>query len=124
MRQVTCTAGTGLGVAVLWRVPCLLFPPAFLRRSPLLAQDVLTCHNDNSRTGQALTEEILTTSNGDSAQSGKLYQVNVDGKVDAQPLYASAVAISSQGVHNVLIAATEHGSVYTFDRSPRRPVTR
>jgi hypothetical protein len=83
--------------------------------SPLRAQDVLTYHNDNARTGQALNETILTPSNVNSTQFGKLFQVTVDGKVDAQPLYASQVAIPSQGTHNVLYVATENDSVYAFD---------
>ncbi len=81
----------------------------------LRAQDVLTYHNDNARTGQALAETILTPGSVNSTQFGKLFQVNVDGKVDAQPLYASAVKIPSQGTHNVLFVATEHDSVYAFD---------
>jgi len=39
----------------------------------------------------------------------------VDGKVDAQPLYLSNVAIPSVGNKNVLYVVTEHGSVYAFD---------
>ena len=92
-----------------------MYLPALLCATTLLAQDVLTYHNDNARTGQALSETILTTSNVNSTQFGKLFQVSVDGKVDAQPLYASTVAIPSQGVHNVLFVATEHDSVYAFD---------
>ncbi len=77
--------------------------------------DVLTYHNDIARTGQNLTETILTTSNVTSAKFGKLGFYAVDGHVDAQPLYASSVAVPSNGTHNLLIAATEHGSVYAFD---------
>jgi hypothetical protein len=77
--------------------------------------DVLTYHNDIARTGQNLTETILTTSTVNSANFGKLGFYSVDGLVDAQPLYASNVAVPSNGTHNLLIAATEHGSVYTFD---------
>lgn len=79
------------------------------------ATDVLTWHNDVSRTGQNLMETILTTSNVNSAQFGKLGFYPVDGLLDAQPLNASNVAIPNNGTHNLLIAATEHDSVYAFD---------
>lgn len=77
--------------------------------------DVLTYHNDIARTGQNLTETVLTTSNVTSAKFGKLGFYSVDGLVDAQPLYASSVAVPSNGTHNLLIDATEHDSVYAFD---------
>ena len=77
--------------------------------------DVTTYHNDTARTGQNLTETILTPSNVNSASFGKLFVINVDGRVDAQPLYLAQVSIPNQGTHNVLYVATEHGSVYGFD---------
>jgi hypothetical protein len=77
--------------------------------------DVLTYHNDIARTGQNLTEGILTTSNVNSSTFGKLGFYPVDGLVDAEPLYASNVAVPSNGTHNVLIVPTEHDSVYAFD---------
>ena len=77
--------------------------------------DVLTYHNDIARTGQNLSETILTTSNVNSAKFGKVEFDSVDGLVDAQPLYASSVAVPSNGTHNLLIVATEHDSVYAFD---------
>jgi Ricin-type beta-trefoil lectin domain-like len=81
-----------------------------------LAQtNVLTFHNDNARTGQNLSETKLTTSNVHSSSFGKLLTVSLDGKVDAQPLYVAEVNLGSQGVHSVVFAATEHGSVYALD---------
>jgi len=77
--------------------------------------DVLTYHNDIARTGQNLNESILTTSNVNSATFGKLGFYSVDGRVDAEPLYASSVAVPSNGSHNLLIVATEHDSVYALD---------
>ena len=77
--------------------------------------DVLTYHNDIARTGQNLAESILTTSNVASATFGKIGFYSVDGRVDAQPLYASNVIIAGKGMHNVLIVPTEHDSVYAFD---------
>jgi len=77
--------------------------------------DVLTYHNDIARTGQNLTESILTTSNVTSATFGKIGFYPVDGRVDAQPMYASNVAVPGKGTHNVLIIPTEHDSVYAFD---------
>lgn len=77
--------------------------------------DVLTQHNDVGRTGQNLNETTLTTSSVNSAKFGKLGFYSTDGLVDAQPLYASSVAVPANGTHNILIIATEHGSAYAFD---------
>src|SRR5271168_1606796 len=77
--------------------------------------DVLTYHNDIARTGQNLTETTLTTSNVASATFGKLGFYSVDGLVDAQPLYASTVAVPNNGTHNLLVVPTENDSVYGFD---------
>jgi len=76
--------------------------------------DVITYHYDNGRSGQNLNETILTPANVNSTQFGKKGEFTVDGKVDAQPLYLSQVAINGQ-MKNVLYVATEHGSVYAFD---------
>ena len=83
---------------------------------PLAAQtNVLTFHNDVARTGQNLAETTLTPVNVNSATFGKLFQVALDGVVDAQPLYVAGVAIEGQGTHNVLIVATENDSLYALD---------
>jgi hypothetical protein len=77
--------------------------------------DVLTWHNDVARTGQNLTESLLTTANVNATTFGLLANVAVDGKVDAQPLYVSASRVNGQGAHNILFIATEHDSVYAVD---------
>ena len=77
--------------------------------------DVTTYHYDNARTGQNVSETILTTSNVNQAKFGKLGELMVDGKVDAQPLYLSNVSRAGAGMKNVLYVATEHGSVFAFD---------
>jgi outer membrane protein assembly factor BamB len=77
--------------------------------------NVTRYHNDNARSGQNLTETILTTSNVNSSSFGKLFVISVDGKVDAEPLYLAKVSVPNQGTHNVLYVETEHGSVYGFD---------
>jgi hypothetical protein len=83
------------------------------------AADVLTYHNDNARTGWNANEVILTPSNVNANSFGLRFNLLVDGKVDAQPLYVSNAAvfsgITSLGNHNLLIVATEHDSVYAFD---------
>ena len=55
--------------------------------------NVTTYHNDTARTGQNLTETILTPSNVNSTSFGKLFVIDVDGRVDAQPLYLAQVSI-------------------------------
>ena len=78
------------------------------------ATDVITYHNDLSRTGQNLSETILTPANVKASTFGKLAFYPADGKVDAEPLYLSSVSIAGQP-HNILFVVTEHDSVYAFD---------
>jgi PQQ enzyme repeat len=77
--------------------------------------DVVTFHNDTARTGQNTTETLLTPVNVNSTQFGRLGVYSTDGLVDVQPLYVGSVAVPHSGKHNLLIVATEHGSVYAFD---------
>jgi hypothetical protein len=94
----------------------MMVAAVFAGTLPLRAQtDVLTWHNDVARTGQNLRESLLTPAVVNSAGFGLLKNVVVDGKVDAQPLYASAVAIAGKGTHNILYVATEHDSLYAVD---------
>ena len=79
------------------------------------ATDVVTYHNDIARTGQNLQETILTTGNVKSSLFGKLFTLRVDGMIDAEPLYLSAVSIPGKGTHNVVYTVTENDSVYAFD---------
>jgi outer membrane protein assembly factor BamB len=67
--------------------------------------EVLTYHNDNSRTGQNTHETLLTPANVNAARFGKLFSQPVDGDVYAQPLY----------VHDVVFVATEADSLYALD---------
>jgi hypothetical protein len=94
-------------------VSLLLFSiiPAFL----FAQSSVITYHNDNLRTGQNLSESLLTPQNVRFASFGKILTLPVDGKVDAQPLLVSGVAVPNKGVHNVVFVATEHDSLYAFD---------
>ncbi len=79
------------------------------------ATDVLTYHNDVARTGQALNEQILSPASVITNHFGKLWVLNTDGLVDAEPLYAAGVSLPGKGMHNVLFVATENDSVYAFD---------
>jgi outer membrane protein assembly factor BamB len=78
------------------------------------AGDVLAYHNDNARTGWNRTETILTPANVGVNTSGRLFDLSVGGRVDAEPLYAGSVNFAS-GTHNALYGVTESGSVYAFD---------
>jgi len=92
--------------------------------NPLLAQNripaaaepinVLTYHDDIGRTGLMQLETTLTLANVNSTTFGKVNFLTTDGKVNAEPLYASNVSINSV-VHNVLYVVSEHDSIYAFD---------
>jgi outer membrane protein assembly factor BamB len=86
------------------------------------AQNVLTWHNDNARTGQYPGETILTPANVNMKSFGKLFVIPVDGKVDAEPLYVEKLSIPGKGRHNVLFVVTEHDSVYAFDADNGSPL--
>ena len=82
--------------------------------APAVRTDVVTYKNDAARTGQNLTESVLTLTNVASSTFGLRCNLSVDGKVDAQPLYLSQLTISGTA-HNVVYVATEADSVYAFD---------
>src|SRR5258708_6975681 len=93
-------------------IPCILLASVV----PVTAEvSVLTWHNDIARTGQNLKETIPNPGNVNSSTFGKLFVISVDGKADAQPLYAPSLSIPAQGTHNVVFIATEHDSLYAAD---------
>ena len=96
-----------LPVFLLFAVVCALTPTA-------RSQDVLTYHNNNSRTGLDNQESILTLANVNFNTFGLLFIAPADGKVDAEPLYLSSVSVSG-ATHNLLIVATENDTVYAYD---------
>lgn len=81
---------------------------------PTSRTDVTTYKNDLSRSGQNLSESVLTLTNVTSSSFGLLRTLQVDGRVDAQPLYLSQLNIGG-GTSNTVLVATEHDSVYAFD---------
>ncbi|HEV3255509.1 MAG TPA: S8 family serine peptidase, partial [Gemmataceae bacterium] len=106
---------TSLGVHAVGVYSLGLGLEAHLARS---ATNVLTYHNDNASTGQNLTETVLTPANVNSTSFGKLFSTAVDGQVYAQPLYMAGVNITmgaNQGIHNVVVVATQHDSLYAID---------
>jgi hypothetical protein len=66
------------------------------------------------RTGANLSEQVLNTSNVNSASFGKLFTRTVDDSVYALPLIIPNLTIAG-GVHDVMFVATMDNSVYAFD---------
>ena len=93
------------------------FRPALaaLEDRRLMSADVLTYHNDNARSGLNPDETVLTPADVNASTFGKVGFDAVDGKVDAEPLLKTGVAIPGQGTHDVLYVATENDSLYAFD---------
>ncbi|HEY3861810.1 MAG TPA: pyrrolo-quinoline quinone [Verrucomicrobiae bacterium] len=79
------------------------------------SKDVLTFHNDNARDGQYTNETILAPSNVNLGSFGKLWFLNADAHVDAEPLRTSGVLIPGAGFRNVVVLATENDTVYAYD---------
>jgi PA14 domain-containing protein/K319-like protein len=89
---------------------------ALLLSAPAVAQtSVTTQHNDAARTGANLSETVLTTTNVNVSQFGKVFERAVDDEIYAQPLYVEGVSIPGLGIRNVVYVATNNDSVYAFD---------
>jgi hypothetical protein len=76
---------------------------------------VFTYHFDKARTGANTQETVLSPSNVNANQFGKLFSYATDGWVIGNPLYVANVNIVGVGYHNMLFAATSHDSVYAWD---------
>ena len=77
---------------------------------------VWTEHNDNGRTGQNLSETVLTPANVNSTQFGALFHYNLDDESYSQPLYLPGLTMSvDNAAHNVVFVTSVAGSVYAFD---------
>ena len=83
---------------------------------------VATYHNDLSRDGANTREFALTTANVAKATFGKLFACTVDAAVYGQPLWVPSLTISGAR-HNVIIAVTQHDSIYAFDADASPCVT-
>ncbi len=99
----------GTTLSIISFVCCLGFSLAWGQN------DVLTQHNDNTRSGLNANETVLMPANVNVNTFGKLFTQSVDGIIVGQPLYASQVLMNDGLVHNVVYVATQHNTVYAFD---------
>jgi len=77
--------------------------------------DVTLYHYDNARTGWNPNETDLTAASVASANFGLLQTLSVDSNVLAEPLLVSGFVMPDSSVHDILIIATGHNTVYAFD---------
>lgn len=89
------------------------FPPAEIH-TPTTPPAIVTYQNGNSRLGQNLQETIITTTNLNATNFGKIFSWTTDGNIYAQPLYVPNVTINGT-VHNVVYVVTEADGIYAFD---------
>src|SRR5579872_6952877 len=75
---------------------------------------VPTQHNDNTRAGLNNHETALTTANVNTAHFGKLFAIQVDDDIYAQPLVVGNLPFG-KGRRNVVFIATVSNSVYAVD---------
>ena len=94
-------------------IVCVAFPWAAHAQST--AVPVPSWRYDLTEAGQNTHETVLTPGNVNASTFGKLFSVNVDSTVYAQPLYIPGLTMNDGRVHNVLFVATENDSIYAFD---------
>jgi len=78
-------------------------------------QNVITQHNDNSRSGGALHETHLTPAAVASAAFEKLYTRQVDGDIVGQPLFVKGVRTRTAEVTDLFLITTSKNNIYAFD---------
>ena len=86
------------------------------------AVDVLTQHNDLSRTGTNLHETTLKPATVDSHHFGMLFKRVLDDQLYTQPLVVTDLKIGG-GTHDVVYVTTVNNSVYAFDANDATRVT-
>lgn len=96
------TVGKFLGFAILLTI-------TFLASS-----QVITQHNDNTRTGWNNREKILHTKNVKTGSFGLIYTRTVDDQIYAQPLVVR-VNMPNVGNRNIVYVATVNNTIYAFD---------
>lgn len=76
---------------------------------------ITTAQYNNQRTGATLTETVLSPRNVASARFGRLFTIQVEGEVHAQPLYVPNLEMPGKGRRNVVYIATESDRLYAAD---------
>ncbi len=74
--------------------------------------DWLTSDHDAGRSGFAAEETSIAT--GNVASLSQAWSTPLDGKITAQPLYASGVQVNG-ATHDVVVAATDANSIYAVN---------
>lgn len=106
-----------------WRKSCGLCLGLALYLCVPAHSQVTTAQYDNARTGANTKETFLTPQNVNVNNFGKLFSIQVDGDLYAEPLYLPRLQIPGKGTHNVILLASEHDSVYAFDAdAPAAPL--
>jgi hypothetical protein len=75
---------------------------------------VTTYHNDLARDGVNSQEYALSPATVTTSTFGKLFSCQVDGAIYTQPLWVPGVTVNG-AVHNVVLVATQHDSLFAFD---------
>ena len=101
--------------------PTLTSAPSSFAIAVAHPSDVLTYHNNNSRNGAQTAEATLTPANVNSTGFGKILTFPVDSYLFAQPLYIGGVGMPDGALHNIVLAASTHATVYAFDADGNNP---
>ncbi len=101
--------------AGIFVVGALVFSPNFAAAAPA---NVLVEHNDGFNDGQDLNEAVLTPRKFISPAFGKIFAVHLSGGESGQPLFMSALNITTgphPGVQNVVFVALNNDSVWAIN---------